>query len=231
MRLVAAASSRRGPSHDESGEPNQDAIAIRGCRRGWIVAACDGLGSAPYSQVGAQQAARTCLQVLSGRTEPAGGTTAAIRTQWLQRIAPRRPAESGTTCLWASVDESGFCQVGQLGDGMVLMRSNGRLIQVTPQRQWFGNQTHSLHDPTAEDHWHVAEATFACPGDGAVLMTDGVADDIDPTMLEDFFSALYASIHKRGRRRSRRWLDRELDGWTTPMHGDDKSIAMIFRTR
>lgn len=229
MRLVAAGSSVCGPAHELANEPNQDAIGLRGCRGGWIAAACDGLGSASHGREGSKAAARACLRVLSQQgdsTDP----TVAIRASWLQSIRPLQSDAAATTCLWAHIDRYGHCNAGQLGDGLMLIRSNGALRQVTPHREWFGNLTHALNASVNGQQWHRMTASLDAPGDGVVLMTDGVADDIEPAMLEGFFSALYEGARSRGRRRGRQWLSRELASWATPLHGDDKSIVMVFRT-
>jgi hypothetical protein len=47
-------------------------------------------------------------------------------------------------------------------------------------------------------------------------MTDGVADDLEPAQLPDFFDALYQDLSTRNRRRGRRWLQSELNDWATP---------------
>ncbi|MNF91442.1 hypothetical protein D3C84_740440 [compost metagenome] len=60
-------------------------------------------------------------------------------------------------------------------------------------------------------------------------MTDGVSDDLVPNALEGFFDALYLNITRRKRRSGRLWLEKELETWSTPMHGDDKSVVAIFR--
>ena len=67
------------------------------------------------------------------------------------------------------------------------------------------------------------------PGDGVVLMTDGVADDLEPAQLADFFDALYQDLGIRNRRRGRHWLQSELNDWATPLHSDDKTLVAIFR--
>ena len=61
-------------------------------------------------------------------------------------------------------------------------------------------------------------------------MTDGISDDLIPEQLEPFFDAIYQRQLSSSKRRMRQWLTRELNGWSTPRHGDDKTIAGIFRT-
>ena len=63
-----------------------------------------------------------------------------------------------------------------------------------------------------------------------MLMTDGISDDLIPEQLESFFDAICQRQLRSSKRRMRKWLTRELHGWSTPRHGDDKTIAGIFRT-
>ena len=62
-----------------------------------------------------------------------------------------------------------------------------------------------------------------------VLMTDGVADDLKPEMLGEFYDALRLAGMSRSKRRFRGWIERELAAWTTHLHSDDKTLGMIFR--
>lgn len=230
MRFVAAGSSVRGPAHIEQDLANQDAIALRGRRGGWVAAVCDGLGSCSQSQIGSRAATQAVQHVLSnygkGKTD---SITADIHEQWLARIAPHPVRNVATTCLWASIDRSGFCSLGQLGDGLILFRSAGRIYRLTPERQGYSNQTLALWDQHESKHWLQAECCLSHPGDGVVLMTDGVSDDLVPDVIGGFFEALSNNISRRGRRAGRRWLQKELEEWSTPMHGDDKSLVAIFR--
>lgn len=57
-----------------------------------------------------------------------------------------------------------------------------------------------------------------------------ISDDQAPEQLEPFFEAIYPRQLRASKRRMRLWLTRELRGWSTPRHGDDKTIAGIFRT-
>ena len=230
MRFVAAGSSVRGPAHVEQNLPNQDAIAPPGRRGGWVAAVCDGLGSCSQSHIGASAAALSVRHALLNHDKAQPESIIAdIHAHWLARIAPYPVRSVATTCLWAAIDRNGFCSLGQLGDGLILFRSAGRLYRLTPERQGYGNQTLALWDRHEGKHWLQAECCFSHPGDGVVLMTDGVSDDLVPEGIGGFFEALHHNIRRRGRRAGRQWLQKELEGWSTPMHGDDKSLVAIFR--
>ena len=64
MRLIACGASVIGPRHLDLHEPNQDAMALTGCRDGWIAAVADGLGSRSHSDLGARRACQVSRRIL-----------------------------------------------------------------------------------------------------------------------------------------------------------------------
>lgn len=229
MRLLAAGASVRGPAHQQDDLPNQDALCVSGNRGGWCIAVADGLGSRPLSHIGSNKAVHLVRQqVRQGLGVSPDSFGPALRDAWLAHFGDRYRVHE-TTCLWAWVDARGRGVAGQVGDGLLLVRSRGLFRVLTGRRQGFGNQTTTLAqaDP---GQCCSAEIELSKPGDGVLLMTDGVSDDLIPEQLEPFFDAIYQRQRRTSRRRMRQWLTRELLDWTTPRHGDDKSIAGIFRT-
>ena len=232
MRFIACGASVIGPRHLSLGEPNQDAMALAGCRGGWIAAVADGLGSRTRSDVGALSACQVSRRILRAASSnfdlPA--TLPLIHQQWLEAITPTYPRDAATTLLFSRVTAEGDVDATQLGDGLLLLRCAGGFCRVTPERTAYGNQTWALESTHEQDKWIVTQGRLTEPGDGVVLMTDGVADDLEPAQLTDFFDALYQDLSARNRRRGRRWLQSELNDWATPLHSDDKTLVAIFRT-
>lgn len=232
MRFIACGASVIGPRHRDMGEPNQDAMALTGCWGGWIAAAADGLGSRVRSDLGARSACQVSRRILRGASSsfdlPA--TLPLIHQQWLKAIDPTTPRDAATTLLFSRVTAEGDIDAAQLGDGLLLVRCAGEFRRVTPDRTAYGNQTWALESAHAQDKWNTTKGRLTAPGDGVVLMTDGVADDLEPAQLGDFFDALYHDLSTRNRRRGRRWLQSELNDWATPLHSDDKTLVAIFRT-
>lgn len=229
MRLVASGSTVIGPAHRQEGMPNQDALGVFGVRRGWSIVVCDGLGSRQLSHVGSKKAVqlvRNCIR--NGNHTSANTIGQLVRRAWLGHFADHY-RDYETTCLWAHVNAHGQGRAAQTGDGLALMRTRGRFQVITGQRQGFGNQTTTLAQ-AEESLWESREFELALPGDGVLLMTDGISDDLIPEQLEPFFDAIYRQLARTNRRRMRTWLTGELHNWSTPRHGDDKSIAGIFRT-
>ena len=229
MRLLAAGASVPGPAHQQDDLPNQDALLVSGNRGGWCIAVADGLGSRPLSHIGSSKAVQLVRQQARQRHAASHDSVCpALRDAWLAHFADRYRAHE-TTCLWAWVDACGCGVAGQVGDGLLLVRSRGLFKVLTARREGFGNQTTTLAQANP-DQCCSAEIELSKPGDGVLLMTDGVSDDLIPEQLEPFFDAIYQRQRRTSRRRMRQWLTRELLDWTTPRHGDDKSIAGIFRT-
>ena len=232
MRFIACGASVIGPRHLDLGEPNQDAMALTGWRGGWIAAVADGLGSRSHSDLGARNACKVSRRNLraSSTSFDLPATLPLVHQQWLEAIEPTTPRDAATTLLFGRVTAEGDAHAAQLGDGLLLVRYAGKFRCVTPERTAYGNQTWALESMHLQDKWISTKGLLTEPGDGVVLMTDGVADDLEPAHLADFFDALYQDVSTRNRRRGRRWLQSELNDWATPLHSDDKTLVAIFRT-
>lgn len=231
MRLKAFGASVIGPSHILSHTPNQDALFLQGRRGGWIASVCDGVGSCTHSDIGSKAASRAVHHTLreNRMLMPHEVTNADIHAEWLQHIKPYDVHEVATTCLYGQVLSSGEAIVGQLGDGLILYRENGVFHQLTPNRTGYGNQTAALWKQHAPEQWLNARFTLQRPSDGVILMTDGIADDLIADALPAFFEVIYQTALHRSRRQAKHWLQKELSDWATPKHGDDKTLAAIFR--
>lgn len=228
MRLAATGSSVIGPAHIQDIKPNQDAVLVHGIREGYCIAVCDGLGSRTLSHQGSKRAVHSVRSALrEGDHSSPLVISRLIQEQWVNSFGnDYSPYE--TTCLWAWADKTGQVNAAQVGDGLLLIRSHGRFSVITPNRDGFGNQTQTLARAIDSD-WSTATFPLAIAGDGVLLMTDGISDDLIPEQLEAFFDAIFQQLQASNKRRCKRWLTRELMEWSTPKHGDDKSIAGIFR--
>lgn len=228
MRLAAAGASVRGPAHIQECLPNQDAFAAKGSKGGIFVSVADGLGSRACSHIGSRYAVKFARKIarLHNTAQPAE-VMRQIKQNWMDALGSDS-RDYDTTCLWADVSANGQARLLQIGDGLALVRSAGIFKVVTPNREGFSNQTETLRQAFA-DKWICHEAHISQAGDGVLLMTDGISDDLMPDCLEQFFDEVYRHARRLSKRAMRRWLEKELMQWSTPLHGDDKSIAGIFR--
>jgi serine/threonine protein phosphatase PrpC len=232
MKFLAYGATVTGPRHLDLKESNQDAMALSGNRGGWIAAVADGLGSRSRSAHGARHACLTARKFLRNASSELDlySSLPAIHQQWLTAIMPINPKDAATTLIFARVSEDGIVHAAQLGDGFLLVKSGGKFSRITPERTAFGNQTWALEKNHLQSEWVTTQFSLSMPGDGLLLMTDGVSDDIEPSQLDNFFNAIYRDLSKKSRRKGRRWLDTELNNWATPMHSDDKTLVAIFGT-
>ncbi len=235
--LRAAGSCVTGPFHQDQGSEGQDALSLRGWRGGWIAAVADGLGSRTRSTIGARLAVQAAQTVARGwpaeawRDVPARQAATDIYRRWLTTVPWADKGSAATTLLLLVCDADGIARTWQLGDGLILLRTQDRVRSLTPPRTGFGNQTVALGVDRSWSAWHTADFALQAPGDMVLLMTDGVADDLAPHALNGFASAVHRHLTRLNRRRGRHWLAHELTHWATPLHGDDKTLVAVFKDK
>lgn len=229
--MITFAASVAGPANKEQGISKQDSAMLRFTPLGPLLVVCDGLGSRPKSGIGAQKACLAVLDTLICVEQEFNyySLCETIFKKWINRIHPENADLSSTTCLLALVGKEGKSLIVQLGDGLVICRSRGKFINLTPERSGFSNQTFALSETFDFNEWLICECDLAMPGDGIILMTDGLSEDIDSDRYEELFDEIRFQTFKRKSRPMRRWMTQQLHEWPTPGHYDDKSIAAIFR--
>ena len=230
--LRAAGGSVVGPVHMQSGQPTQDALSLRGWCGGWIAAVADGLGSKQFSAQGARWAVQCAQAVLRDETSNQltdRDVVTAIYRRWLAGVPNSDPGSCATTLLVAACTAAGNVRIFQIGDGIILARTTQGLRLFTPEKAGFGNQTLALGPSRSWSAWTTGSIQLNHPGDQVLLMTDGIADDVDAGLLASFADTIHGQLKVRTRRAGRVWLNREMTHWGTPGHSDDKTIAMIFK--
>lgn len=228
MRLVASGASVIGPAHLQDNLLNQDAFNVYGVNGGFFAAVADGLGSRALSHIGSRNAIRLARRAIKQHQSASPQMVMShLKTQWLVANEANF-REFDTTCLWTHVSDTGMLKLAQVGDGLVIVKSAGIFRVLTPKRDGFANQTYTLGLAESEQ-WMCCQIQLSQPGDGVLLMTDGISDDLVPEQLEQFFDAIFRRAMRLSKRAMRRWLERELAQWSTPLHGDDKSLVGIFR--
>ena len=222
-----------GPAHTAAGLPNQDAwAAFRGPTFEGLVVA-DGLGSKPRSDVGSQAA---CLAVERAAEAFNAAEEIAwpdvllddVRQEWLDILGEVSPDDASTTCLFALLTADGALRLGALGDGCAAVaKTDGTVVTLMDdKRHSFSNQTTSLSAHTSAGDWLVLEA-LAAEVQAIVLLTDGVADDLDDA--DGFVLGLVHALASLPEDIATRDLADILDTWPVPKHSDDKTIACLIR--
>ena len=231
-RLTTYGASVPGPLHQRAGTPNEDAWARADSKLGSLVVVCDGLGSKPRAQMGAQAACAAAREAVTRWASVEGAQTSylahLIEVLWRLRIHPSDPHDAATTCLLAFARSSGSLVVGGVGDGFAVVRT-GRdpvVVLVGDRREGFSNDTTGLGVSTGPKAWRLETFPATAQVRLAVLASDGVADDLIPERLDGFCDWLGALEPLAPVARWRR-LAAELQAWPTPKHLDDKTIAVL----
>lgn len=215
----------KGPGHLLCGLPNQDASYVSYVPSGWLAVVCDGMGSKPYSQIGARQACRAVADTIKKSSFSIGSKDLikAIYQLWLTYLGRTKPNEAVTTCLFCWLSHEGEARTFQLGDGLIIISDKAHDNAETNS---FGNETTGLGKSTKFSDWNVTDHKLK-PGDVVALMTDGISEDIYSGMEMEFLYEIYKNIENKSIRQAKFWLKNEFRNWATPNHQDDKSLALL----
>ena len=227
----------RGPRNRREGRVNQDAWVRAAGAFGHMIGACDGVGSRPASDTGARaacQALRRAAGLWPGTASSAdpANLVRLLEILWRLELTPRAPAECASTCAFVLREPDGHLLLAGLGDGLAIIRSADGSTATFGRRDSdaFGNETLALGTPHRISDWWTATDP---PNHGrmVVLVTDGVADDLDIERLDAFMEWLSADIGRLAPAARWRRLCRELRDWPVPRHVDDKTIVVLEETR
>ncbi|RRD90233.1 protein phosphatase 2C domain-containing protein [Conchiformibius steedae] len=222
MKWLISGASVIGQAHLWDNLPNQDAYLYKKQNQHWIVSVSDGLGSKPHSHIGARQACQSSQYFWQNKC-----SIKQLHQHWRENLGKILPNQAACTLLTACVSSS-QAHILQLGDGMVLVKSGGQVFPVTKQRDNYLNQTFCLTEHFNLTNWQSHTIPIIQAGDGLILMTDGIADDIEPQHYTDFFYTIYQVFKNKSHRRQKDWLKKELSDWATPNSFDDKTLIAIF---
>lgn len=231
MRYVLRTTSVMGPGHIASGLPNQDYSLIRIWKQSWLAVVSDGMGSRPLSHIGSRLTCKAALWTTQhcNFDTPDRELIQCLYQRWLYTLNEIEiaPDDAVATCLIAWGKVSGECRLLQLGDGMIFTHNSTPERLVNKPENYFGNETTGLGISRKFSDWSCTKTLLTQSGEGIVLMTDGISDDIENP--DEFTPAVITSLRGKGARYSKRWMTNELQNWPTPHHTDDKSIAVIYR--
>ena len=224
----------RGPGHKQDGRPNQDALLSRQGRRYSLAVVCDGLGSRPHSADGSHAACRAVADAVRSWDKSPDATPELllrlIHALWNIRVHTLGRNECATTCLFAVVMNDGRILLAQLGDGLVILKTEAGLTTLEPSEERFGNTTTGLGIANDLRDWRFHLAPRVLGQTTIFLATDGVTDDILPEKRQSFLDFLvtnYGSLPPHTRTRA---IARTLHEWPTARHSDDKTVAVLWNT-
>jgi len=229
------AASARGPLHAELDSRNQDAWKASRTSAGVVVAVADGMGSKPLADIGSRTACAAAVAAteLWWRADdaPVSALPSLIESLWRTWLGPVAPDDARTTCLVAGVSQRGALVMAAIGDGLALICDDSEMQVLTAERMGFSNETHALGRMPTAGAWRVATRGEVPPGTAVLLATDGVADDLLPARRGDFARQVIGSYGDLPDWQRGFELWRALHDWPTPGHSDDKTVAVLWRSR
>lgn len=193
---------------------------------------CDGLGSQAHSDYGAQTLCKLfspCFKEWR-KVKPRIPTDflRLLQCRWLMLVRKFGADKCGCTCQLAIINSKGIGWLAQLGDGMTLIRHNGKVESFSEEKTSYGNETSAMGDYENITLWRMHNIDISSPGDRILIMTDGISEDILPDATDRFVST-FDSFFKRSVSDAKKELTDELINWPTPHHLDDKTIVAIER--
>ncbi len=229
MAFTLYSASVRGSGHITRNQPNQDSVLTRNNRQSWLAVVSDGMGSRCHADIGSKAACRAVLRATRQCSFdiPDRDFIQHLYQNWLAFLGTIDPEDAVATCLVAWGLKSGKCRLFQLGDGVISYNSKSKGVLRGCHDNDFGNETTGLGLSRKFRDWSCKTVKLTAAGQGIILMTDGISDDIE--QLDDFTPAVLSSLRGKGFRYGKRWMTRELENWPTPSHTDDKTIAVINR--
>jgi serine/threonine protein phosphatase PrpC len=225
-RCLLAGASVIGPGHSLDGSPNQDAYLTRKLDQGFLLVACDGMGSKRLSHIGSAMACQAVREITAASCFSIDNRelVEGIYRRWLQLIDRINPKEAVTTCLFCWGNGKGSARSFQLGDGLILARD----LALPDTRSGFSNETTGLGISKNYSDWVVGNFHLGS-GEAVVLMTDGISEDLVDGSEVQLLNAIRASFHTMSSRRVKKQLQKELMDWPTPNHLDDKTLVLAIQ--
>ena len=219
-----------GESHVRMGRGNEDAWRARESADGASVAVADGVGSAPQGRRGADAAVAAATAV-AGRwlqhALPAESVPAAVTAEWLQQLEEVRLEDFSTTVLLGAVRADSAVLLAWLGDGLIRAQIGDAAWGSGLEEHGWG-ATPAMGTSVVDERWHVITGEGFGVGDGIVLATDGVSEDLDYPAIPALLAKVGAAVAREGAASVGRQLEDQLLQWRTPGCRDDRTLALLL---
>ena len=232
----------RGPDHEQSGKPCQDAwdgIQLPDSR--FVLAVADGLGSAEHSHVGSEVATETIVSKMKEVVRNEDFTESSLENEFkiafesvrsaIQDEADRQGvavSELNTTLLAAAGGPSGV-GAAAVGDGGIICVYDGDFELMVPREDAkYANRT----TPVQSDNWKESyRFRYSDNVDGVAAFSDGLENiawdgKVSPqdSLFDQFFNLVWNSTDvNRIKKELEDFLDHER---YRDISGDDKTIAI-----
>jgi len=230
MRLAYA--TMRGAHHRKKHEPNQDAFCMRLAHAYSVFCVADGVGSHKYSRKGSRAVSRAVAAVfadfVAGNVERKK-LTATIYERFRNSIKEKYRSQASTTCLFIVVTDEFGVFVGQVGDGLAVLRINGELKYTSVKDDDFSNVVMPLSPAKENCRWTTRH--FDADKEDKIeifLSTDGISGDVIPGHEEECMDYFIQKISAKKNGNSE--LRKILLSWSKNGSNDDKTV-IVYKSR
>jgi hypothetical protein len=224
----------RGVQHTKNARPCEDVWKGIQLPHAAAIAISDGMGSQPSAAIGARSAATAALRAARAwATAPSVGPDwicRLIEAQWRFVVAPQEPRMCAATCHLFAAHTSGDLVYVGLGDGMALFQSGDQPVKRLSSRppSDFVDESLALGVNHRISDWTHARLSLPKSPWIAVLVTDGIADDLRSDKLDTFLKWLREDIGQKAPAARAAALRQALNDWPTPGQIDDKTVAVLL---
>jgi len=217
-------------------EKLQDAIGIVNQKYFKLFIVADGLGSAKNSDFGAKKAIIAVEKAINQwrKLEKKDNKVLLqlIHFYWNLLIGDSdfEKKDCLTTCLFAYVDKlDKRIILGQLGDGLLLVKSKGETVFVKSTDDY--NFTKSLGGSKSYNDWNIKFIDYDTDNFTLLVTTDGISEDLVEKKEDEFAEAIIQKMTKLKRNKRNNYLKQLLENWPTKFHSDDKTICIAWEKK
>ncbi len=212
---------------------NQDACAHKETSKYFLTVVSDGVGSSINSHIGSAQAVKAVqkaiIQWRDLKRKDNSVLLQLIHFYWnlfIHDLGYERK-DCSTTCLFVYIDkDTQTALIGQLGDGMILIKSNKGKYMTSKGIDF--NYTNALGSSKNMKDWQIETMNVEFENMKLFLATDGISDDIVENKEEEFLDYLIASMEDIDKNKRSFLLRKILKNWPTKFHSDDKTICVVW---
>ena len=180
--IYAVTVTETGVKHAALDEPNQDSntFLVRGTDL--VMAVADGVGSCRMAGIASGEACSICLEVfeslVSGKDHASCEEIAIMITDRWNAFLEGKDAHEYCTTLKAIFVVDGILSAVSVGDGFLMVESNGEVISAPEDENDFLNQTNCLSPGISADSVWMCQKNTGGEAFSVFMSTDGVSNSI-----------------------------------------------------
>jgi len=217
-------------------EKLQDALGIINQKHFNLFIVADGLGSSKNSDYGAKKAIVAVEKAVNQwrklEKKEIKVLIQLIHFYWNLLIGDSdfEKKDCLTTCLFAYIDKtSKIVLLGQLGDGLLLIKSKGETVFVKSTEDY--NYTKSLGISKSYSDWNIKNVAYDINDFTLLVTTDGISEDLLENKEDEFAESIIQKMLNLKRNKRNNYLSQLLENWPTKFHSDDKTICIAWEKK